>query len=109
MSDRSGQIFNLDKTGVPLNPKPPKIITEKGEKHPICITGHDKGQITVLSCCSAGGYAIPPLVIFYKKTLKPELTVGEVEYGLSNKGWIDTELLESWFTKHFLAYASPSR
>ena len=53
-----------------------------------------------------------PLVIYDKKTLKPELTVGEVPgtmYGLSNKGWIDTELFESWFTNHFLAYAPPSR
>ena len=53
-----------------------------------------------------------PLVIYDKKTLKPELTVGEVPgtmYGLSNKGWIDTELFESWFTNHFLAYAPPSQ
>lgn len=30
-------------------------------------------------------------------------------YGLSNNGWIDTDLFNMWFTEHFLAYAPPLR
>ena len=71
---------------------------------PSAVGSGDKTQITVLSSCSAAGYALPPFVIFDRKTLKPELTVGEVPgtvHGLSSKGWIDGELFELWFTHHF--------
>ena len=70
-TDRPCQNCNLDESGFPLSPKLPKVITIKGNKHTSCITGQDKTQITILCCCSAGGYAIPPLVIFDRKTLKP--------------------------------------
>ena len=44
--------------------------------------------------------------------LKPELTIGEVPgtmYGLSDSGWVDSEIFESWFTNNFLVYAPPAR
>ena len=52
------------------------------------------------------------MVIFDRKTLKPELTYGEVPgtmYGLSKNGWIDSELFELWFTHHFLPNVPPLR
>ena len=48
------------------------------------------------------------MVVFDRKRLKPEWTVGKVPetvYGLSKSGWIDTERFELWFLKHFLAFA----
>ena len=42
--------------------------------------------ITILACASASGYALPPFVVFDRKTLNQELTKGEVPgtvYGLS--------------------------
>ena len=39
---------------------------------------------------------IPPLVIFDRKILKPDVADGEVPgtmYGLSSSGWIDSETL----------------
>ena len=45
-------------------------------------------------------------------SLKMELTIGEVPgtvYGLSKKGWIDGELFDLRFNKHFLAHAPPVR
>ncbi len=110
--DRPFQIFNLDESGFPLNPKPPKVVSSKGNKHPSSISSSERTQITVLACCNAGGYAIPPLVIFDRKMLKPELTFGEVPgtmYGLSDSGWIDSEIFECWFTNHFLVYVPPVR
>ena len=110
--DKPCQLFNMDETGMPLNPEPPKIIAGKGQKHPVATTSGEKSQITVVSCCNAGGYVIPPMVIFDRKVLKPELTLGEVPgtmYGLSSNGWIDSDLFEQWFRHHFLAYAPPVR
>ena len=112
INERPCQIFNLDESGFPLNPKPPKVIAKKGYKHPSSVTSSERSQITVLSCCNAGGYALPPLVIFYRKTLKLDLTHGEVPgtmYGLSDSGWMDAEIFEWWFTSHFLVYAPPAR
>ncbi len=107
--ERPCQIFNMDETGMPLSPVPQKVICLKGSKH---TTTGDKSQITVVACCSAGGFCMPPMVIFDRKTLKPELTIGEVPgtiYGLSGNGWIDSELFNFWFLKHFLLYAPPTR
>ena len=67
-------------------------------------------QLVLATCCNAAGYTIPPLVMFNHKTLKPEMTVGEVPrtmYGLFSSGWTDTELFELWFTHHFLTHAPP--
>jgi hypothetical protein len=52
------------------------------------------------------------MVIYDRKRLSPELTVGEVLgtlYGLSASGWIDKDLFHLWFCHHFLAYAPPVR
>ena len=89
------------------NPEPPKIIAGKGQKHPVATTSGEKSQITVLSCCNAGGYVIPPMVIF---DCKVELTLGEMPdtmYRLSSIGWIDSDLFEQWFLHHILPYAPP--
>ena len=40
------------------------------------------------------------------------LTIGEVPgtmYGLSESGWIDSEIFDFWFTSILLAYALPTR
>ena len=112
LTDKPNQIFNLDESGMPLDPCPPKVITQKGIKHSVSITTGDKAQITTLACCSAAGYVIPPLVVFDRKKLKSEMTIGEVPgtmYGLSSNGWMDTELFELWFKHHFLMHAPSCR
>ena len=100
-------IFNCDETGFPLQYKAPRIVTKKGIKHPIAITSNDKSQITVLACVNASGSTIPPMVIFDRKILKPELTHGEVPgtiYGLTSNGWSNSEMFDLWFRNHFLRY-----
>ena len=56
---------------------------------------------------------MPSMVIFDRKTIKPEMAAGEVPgtmYGLSSSGWMDGDLFELWFTHHhFLPYAPPTR
>ena len=110
--DQPCLIFNMDETGLPLDPKPLKVVTWKGHKNPSQVSGGLKTQITVIGCVSAGGQCLPPMVIWNRKNLPPQLAVGEIPgtvYGLSGKGWIDQELFDLWFTKHFLRYAPPAR
>ena len=108
LTDKPCQIFNMDETGMPLDPSPLKVVTCKGHKNPAQVSSGSKAQVTVVGCVSAGGQCLPPMVIWDRKRLPPELAVGEVPgtiYGLSAKGWIDQELFDLWFTQHFLRYA----
>ena len=110
--DDPTKLFCCDETGMPLNPKPLKTVCKLGAKDPSYITGNSKVQISVLACSSAAGYALPPYVVFDRKTLNQELTRGEVPgtvYGLSSNGWMDTELFKYWFMDHFLKYVPSSR
>ena len=106
------QIYNVDETGVPLNPKPPKIVVPKGMKKPRYQSPGQKGQITVVACGNAAGNVLPPLIIFDAKNMQHAWTQGEVpgsKYGTSDKGWITTELFESWFNELFLPNAVSAR
>ena len=76
--ERPFQLFSCDETGLLLTPHPPKVVVPEGIKHPIAISSGNHSQVTVLACCSVGGYVIPPFIIFNRKTLKPEMVAGEV-------------------------------
>ena len=112
LMQRPGQIFNCDETGLPLAHKPPKVVAHATQKHPYAVTSGDKSHITIMACASASGYTIPPMVIFDRKHLQVEMTVGEVPgtfYRLSDSGWMDSVLFEEWFTNHFLVHAPSIR
>ncbi len=108
--DKPYQIFNFDESGFALSPAPPKVVAVKGAKHPYTVNSGTKAQITVLSCCSAGGTNIPPLIVLATKTLNPKMAIGEVPgtvYSSSDNGWMTTGILDEWFAQHFLLYAPP--
>ena len=108
LMESPNRIYNADETGMPLNHSAPKIVTGRGHKKVRYRTSGNKSQITVIGCVSATGHAIPPFVIFDSKSLNMEWREGEVpgtSYGLSNKGWVDTELFRGWLTDHFLEHA----
>ena len=112
LKEKPCQIFNMDETGLCLDPKSMKCVYTKGERNPVALSSGDKSQITVVACVSAGGYSMPPLVILNRKSLPSYFSVGEVpgtKYGLSTKGWIDRGLFHDWFLLHFLRYAPSER
>ena len=44
------------------------------------------------------------MVIWDRKMLHPDMTIGEVPgtfYGLTANGWMDQELFENWLKSHF--------
>ena len=110
---KPGLIFNCDESGMPLSHRPGSVIAKKGQKHVTALVSGNKTQITVLICASAAGNPIPPMVIFDRKNLNQELTIGEIPgtmYGLNpGSGWIDQELFRDWFERHFLQYAPAAR
>ena len=98
------QIFNMDETGMPFDPQP--LVTWRGHKNPTQVL---KSQVTVVGCVSAGGQCVPPMVIWDRKNLPPELAVGEVPETIYSLSMKDQELFDLWFTQHFLRYAPPIR
>ena len=85
---------------------------DKGTKNPSAYCTGDKAQITVLACVNAIGNGLPPMVIFDRQTFPIELATGEIPgtiYGFSHSGWIDQDLFDKWFDKHFLRYAPAAR
>ena len=112
LMESPNQVYNVDETGMPLNHSAPKIITRRGQKKVRYRTSGNKSQVTIIGCVSATGQAIPPFVIFDSKSLNMEWRKGEVpgtSYGLSDKGWVDTELFRGWLTDHFLEHAVGAR
>ena len=112
LNDDPSLIFNMDESGFPLDPKPLKGVYVRGEKHPCSVSSGSKSQITVVACVSATGQCLPPMIVWARKTMTPNLAVGEVPgtvYGVSDKGWMDQHLFKLWFERHFLRYAPAVR
>ena len=102
------QVFNMDETGMPLDPNPASVIAPVESRHVSCMRSGDKTNITVVACHNDSGSVIPPLVVFDRKFLEPEYTYGEVPgtaYVLSGSGWIAVKIFDDWFHSHFLCYA----
>lgn len=64
-------IYNMDETGMPLEPRPPKVVASRGQKKVRYRTSGTKAQITVIGCRSATGQALPPFIIYAAKQLSP--------------------------------------
>ncbi len=112
LTDQPGLIYNMDESGFPLEPKPLKTVHRKGDKQPYHVTKGTKSQVTVVACVSASGQYVPPMIIWARKKMNPELAVGEIPgtiYALSDKGWMTATIFDKWFKRHFLRYASAVR
>ena len=104
--------FNMDETGFAYDPKPSKTVHLCGERNVLSVSSGSKAQVTVITCVSATGQAIPPLIIWKRKTMAPEMAIGEIpgtHYGFSESGWTNSSIFDSWFKKLFLRYAPASR
>ena len=105
-------VYNVDETGMPLDPKAPKVVAPVGMKKVRYQSPGRKGQITVVACGNAAGQVLPPTIIFDAKKVKHAWTKDEIpgtKYGVSDKGWINTGLFESWFNDLFLPNAVGAR
>ena len=102
----------MDESGFAYDPKSMKTIQICGEKKTLSVSSGSKSQVTVVACVSATGQAIPPLIIWKRKTMTAEMAIGEIpgtQYGFSENGWTNRILFDSWFKKQFMRYAPASR
>jgi hypothetical protein len=100
-------VYNMDETGLQLNNKPGFVIARKGSKNVAAVTSAEKGEtITVITCCNAEGYFLPPACIFKGKNKKSEfedgMPPGSVVYMNQKSAYISTSLFLTWLKTHFL-------
>ena len=103
-------IYNMDESGLFLNPRPPKVGAFRGQKKVRYQCSGYKSQITILRCCNGTGQVIPLFVIFDAKQLNQLWTrdeVSETRYGLSDSGWTDQAFFYGWLEELFLCHAVP--
>lgn len=98
------RIYNCDETGVSVVPKTKsKIIARKGRKQVGSITSAERGTtITIEICFSASGQYMPPMMVFPRKRMDPQLMLNAAPgaWGVcSDSGWMTAELFLGWFKK----------
>ncbi|XP_072384418.1 uncharacterized protein [Diabrotica undecimpunctata] len=104
-------VFNLDETGTTTVHAPPKILAKKCMKQVSQCTSGDRGVlVTTCSIICAGGYALPPAMVFPRVHFK-EMMIQDAPadtLGLAaSSGWMNRELFPQ-VMEHFIKYSSGS-
>ena len=104
-------IYNMDETGVSIVHKPGKVLAEVGRKMVWSLTSGDIGRLhTVITCVSASGVALPPMIIYPRKKAVPDHLKENAFPGTiftnSENGWINQEIYSMWFC-YFLKSIHP--
>ena len=106
-------IFNVDETGIGIVHKLGKVVVEVGRHKVHSLTSAEKGKThTIVTCVSASGNVLPPLMIYPRKRRLPdkarEGAVAGTVFMVSDNGWINREIYLEWF-KLFLQSISSCR
>lgn len=103
-------IYNVDDTGLTICQKPQKMVAEKGKRCVATLTSAEKGRtVTVICCVNGAGMYIPPMMIFPRVRMKPELIdkAPNGTIGVATKtGWVNEEKFLQWFD-HFINHVQP--
>ena len=97
----ASQIWNCDESGFPTDPQKCKVVSVWGEVAYKVTAGAGRENITTLAACNAAGRVLEPLIVFSGKNLQSTWRVDKALpgtfYGVSEQGWITTELFQEWF------------
>ena len=107
------RIYNVDETGVTVNPKGhTKILARTGKRQVGTLTSSERGEtVTAEICISAAGEYMPPMLIFPRKRKQQSFELGLPIGSLvdtSDSGWITTELFMKWF-KTFIPFSRATK
>ena len=107
------RLYNFDKTGITIvQHKHMKILGLKGKRQIASVQSEERGSlVTVINSVSPAGHFIPPLLVFPRKYMKPELKHGtppESIHACHPSGWIQSEIFTQWFL-HFIKHTKPTK
>jgi hypothetical protein len=106
------RLFNMDETSLStVQDGQCKIIAAKGKKRIGAMTSNERGEsVTSVVCVSASGFYVPPMLIYKRKRMKAEMTVGAppgTVFGTQEKGWMSNDGFLVWL-RHFISVVKPS-
>lgn len=106
------RLYNMDEKGCRLTlHHQQQVLAEKGTKRVHFVAQEHAENVTIAMCVNAVGNALPPMVLFKGKRLKPEycdqLPAGSL-VKMANKGSMTTELFVD-FINHLGQYKSPGK
>lgn len=112
--DHPENIFNMDETGYQLNNEAGPVIATKGAKDVHTIISSERGEnVTIITCCSAEGRFLPPVIIFKgvrgKKEFGDGLPAGAKVYMNQKSSFITSELFFRWLKEHFIPRKPPGK
>lgn len=106
------RVYNMDEKGCRLTIHHQQtILAKKGAKRVHFQSSEHAESVTIAGCVNALGTAIPPMIIFKGKRLKPELYDNLPAGSLvekSSKGYMTNELFKK-FLKHLAKYKSQGK
>lgn len=109
LNDHPERIYNMDEKGCRLTiHHQQSVLAKRGAKRVHLQSSEHAESVTIAGCVNALGTAIPPMVIFKGKRLKPELYDNLPPGSLvekSAKGYMTNELFKV-FLKHLSRYKS---
>lgn len=68
-TDYPAYLFIMDETGFAYDPPPGKTVDLWGVKNVLSVSSGSKAQVTVITCVTAAGQAIPPFIIWKRKSM----------------------------------------
>ena len=99
----AANIWNCDESGFPHDPAKCLSIGPKGEVCYKVTCGAGRENTTTLAVVSASGRVLDPLIIFkgknFQSTWRGTRPLGDIFYGVSDKGWMTTDIFAEWFDK----------
>ncbi|XP_034839890.2 uncharacterized protein [Maniola hyperantus] len=106
------RIFNVDETGMTTVPKSmPRILGTKGKKQVGLLTSAERGQLVTVVCrFGADGSYMPPIFVYPRKRMKPELMLNAPRGSSAfchESGWIQKDIFTEWFKK-FIKFSRAS-
>ena len=107
------KIYNVDETGMTTaQTRPSKIVALRGRKQLDSLTSAEPSVlVTTEICMSATGAFVPPLFLWPRVRMKPELMDGAPPGSISEchkTGWMQTNIFIIWF-RHFVKVSGASK
>lgn len=98
------EVDNVDETGTSIVQGTRTCdLSVKGKKEVARSSSAESGSLMpVVTCMSASGTYVQPLIAYPRARLKPELLTGSSH----SSGWIQTRVFTQWF-EHFIKVVKP--
>lgn len=105
--NKPSDIFNIDEYGLQLNNLAGSVLAEKGTKAVTTITSSEKGEtISIIACCNAEGFFLPPPCVMKGKNKKIEfedgMPPGSVVYMSQKSSYVNSSIFLQWLKDHFV-------